>query len=511
MKRDGQTISLWQNEIPSFKAILHDLPAETEVVIVGGGITGLSTAIKLQRAGKMCVLIEAQEIGFGTTGGTTAHLNTILDIPYYQIKTHFGEENAKKIAQLTKDAIDLIEGYVQEYSIDCEFSRKPAYIYSQDKDQSIELERIIIGTQEVGIDIQYCNSMPVPIPFENAAIVSGQGLMHATKYLHGIAYGFEKAGGIIIQNCRVKDLEIASDQTIVNTSKGKIKAQYVVYATHIPPGVNILHFRCAPYRSYAMSVKLKQENYPEGLIYDLYSPYHYHRTQETAGAKYLIVGGEDHKSGHAINTHYNFIKLESYIRRYYDVESVAFQWSSQFYESVDGLPYIGYLPGNPENILVATGFGGNGITFGSASAIVLSDIICNGSSEYQDLLNPNRVKLIAGFEKLVKEASDVVGVFISRRFGIKEIEDAVELAKGEAKVVKYEGNSLAIYKDETGKLFALNPSCPHLKCVVGWNSAEKSWDCPCHGSRFSFTGELLNAPATKNLVRIDLTHLEKAH
>lgn len=510
MKRDGQTISLWQHEISSYKAIIHDLPAAADVVIVGGGITGLSTAIKLQREGKMCVLLEAHEIGFGTSGGTTAHLNTILDTPYYQIKNHFGEANAKKIAKLTKDAIDLIDSNIQEYSIDCGFSRKPAYLFSQDKDQSIELEKIIMGTQEVGIDIQHSTSLPVPIPFESAAVASDQAQIHATKYLHGIAYGFEKAGGIIIQNCRVKELVNSDDQTVVNTSKGKIKTQYVVYATHIPPGVNVLHFRCAPYRSYAMAVKLKQENYPDALIYDLYSPYHYHRTQETDGAKFLIVGGEDHKTGHTMNTHYSFIKLESYIRRYYDVETVAFQWSSQFYESVDGLPYIGHLPGNPDNIFVATGFGGNGITYGSASAIILADIICNGTSEYQNLLNPNRVKLVAGFEKLVKEASDVVGVFISRRFGIKEIEDAVELAKGEAKVVKYEGISLAIYKDETGKLFALNPSCPHTKCVVGWNSAEKSWDCPCHGSRFSFTGELLNAPATKNLVRIDLTHLEKA-
>ena len=509
MKRDGHTVSLWQDGTPSYQPIIHDLPAEADVVIVGGGITGLSTAIYLQRAGKMCVLLEAQEIGFGTTGGTTAHLNTILDTPYYEIKNHFGENNAKKVAQFTNEAIRLVETYIREYSIDCGFGRKVAYLFSQDKDQSKELEKIVIDTKEVGIDIQYSTHLPIPVPFESAALANGQAQMHVIQYLFGIAHAFERAGGKIIQNCRVKDIDQSNNETLVSTSKGKIKAENVVYATHIPPGINILHFRCAPYRSYVMAVKLKGDNYPDALIYDLYTPYHYYRTQEVNGSKYLIVGGEDHKSAHTENTHYSFIKLESYIRRYFDVETVAFQWSSQFFESVDGLPYIGHLPGNPDNIFVATGFGGNGITYGIASSIILTDLICNGTSEYKDLFNPNRVKLVAGFENFVKEATDVVGVFIGRRFGIKEIEDAVELAKGEAKVVKYEGNSIALYKDEAGKLHALNPSCPHTKCVIGWNSAEKSWDCPCHGSRFSFTGEVLNAPATKNLVKFDLSHLEK--
>jgi len=508
MKRDGNTISLWQHEIPSYNAITQDLPSQADVMIVGGGITGLSTALRLQRAGKYCVLAEAKEIGFGTTGGTTAHLNTILDTPYYQIKNHFGDDNARKVAELTKEAIDQVERYVEEYSIDCGFSKKQAFLYSQDKEQSVELDKIINSANEAGIDIKYSTSLPIPVPFDNAAVAEGQAQIHATRYLLGIANGFEKAGGTIIQNCRVKEVTSVNNKTEVITSKGKITVQQVVYATHIPPGINILHFRCAPYRSYVMAVTLKGQNYPDALIYDLYSPYHYYRTQETDGKKYLIVGGEDHKSGHAANTQYSFIKLESYIRKYYDVESVDFQWSSQFFESVDGLPYIGHLPGNPENIFVATGFGGNGITYGTASSIILTDIICSGTNEYKELFNPNRVKLVAGFENLVKEASDVVGVFIGRRLGIKEIEDAVELAKGEAKVVKYEGTSLALYKDENGKLFALSPSCPHTKCVVSWNSSEKSWDCPCHGSRFSFTGEVLNTPATKNLLKIDLGHLE---
>ncbi|MGE5395278.1 MAG: FAD-dependent oxidoreductase [Candidatus Saccharibacteria bacterium] len=509
MKRDGNTTSIWQHDIPSYPSGAQNLPAQADVVIVGGGITGLSTALKLHLSGQSCVVIEAREIGFGTTGGTTCHLNTMMDTPYYQIKNDFGEDNAKRVFKLTSQAIAMAQGYVEQFSINCGFSRKRAFLYSQDKEQSKELNRIVISAKDAGVPIQYSTTTPIPIPFDGAAVAEDQAQMNPVQYLFEIARQFEKAGGIIIQNCRVKELTTENNQTIINTTGGRIAARFVVYATHIPPGVNLLHFRCAPYRSYAMAVTLKSGSYPDALIYDLHSPYHYFRTQEVDDKKYLIVGGEDHKSGHSANTLYSFIKLESYIRKYFDVESIHFHWSSQYFESVDGLPYIGHLPGNPENIFVATGFGGNGITYGIASSIILSDLILTGNSEFKELFNPNRVKL-AGFENLVKEATDVLGAFFGRRLAIKEIEDAVELAKGEAKVVKYEGTSLALYKDEQGRLFALSPSCTHTKCVVGWNNAEKSWDCPCHGSRFSFTGEVLNTPATRNLLRIDLTHLENS-
>lgn len=508
MKRDGQTISLWQHAVPPYMAYNQNFPAEADVVIVGGGITGVSTALRLQQSGKMCVLAEAQELGFGTTGGTTSHLNTLIDKPYYKIINDFGVDNAMNIAKVTSEAIDLIEKNVRENDIECGFDRKVAYLFSQNEEQTTELAKITEGTQQAGIDMDYTQALPIPVPFVKAARTGGQGQLHATQYLFGIANVFEKAGGRIIQNCRVEDVIHQNGETMVVTPAGKIKTNYVIYATHIPPGVNILHFRCAPYRSYAMAVKLNDNNYPDALVYDLYDPYHYYRTQAIGQSRYLIVGGEDHKSGHKKNTDFCFTKLEKHIRKYFDVSEIAFRWSSQFYESADGLPYIGHLPGNPENILVATGFGGNGITFGTVSSIVLSDIICKGFSEYQELFNPNRVKLFAGFENLVKEAADVAGILIGGRFKIRELEDAAGLKYGEAKVVKYDGKSIAIYKDETGKIFALHPSCPHVKCVVAWNNAEKSWDCPCHGSRFSVSGEMLTAPARKNLEVIDLSELE---
>jgi Rieske Fe-S protein len=268
-----------------------------------------------------------------------------------------------------------------------------------------------------------------------------------------------------------------------------------------------LHFRCAPYRSYAMAVKLKDKNYPNGLAYDMYDPYHYYRTQEVNGEKYLVAGGEDHKTAHQENTEECFRRLQAYLAKYYNIDDVSFKWSSQYFQPADGLPYIGHLPGNPDNVFVATGFGGNGMTYSHVTALLLTDLVVNGKSRYEKLFDPNRIKPVAGFESFVKEAADVVAKFIGDRINKAKIKELSELAPGEAKVVKYEGDSIALYKDEKGGVHAVNPACTHVNCIVGWNNAEQTWDCPCHGSRFSMDGEVLNAPARKDLEKIDLEKL----
>ena len=506
MKRDGQLISLWQ-DMPEH--ISRHMPAQADVVVVGGGITGISTALRLQREGKKCVVLEAQNIGFGTTGGTTAHLNTLLDTPYYTIKDNFGQNNADLVFTLVSKALNLIEKNVIGYEIDCSFEWKDAYLFAHDKKQNNELDKIVESARLSGVNIDFCEQIPVPAVFEKAARLSGQAQIHATKYLYGIAEAFERMGGSIIQNCRVTDVIHEQDETTVHASKGKIKTDHVVYATHTPPGVNVLHFEVAPYRSYVLAVTLADNNYPDALVYDLDEPYHYYRTQEVDGKKYLIFGGEDHKTGHLENTEYCFTKLESYLRKQYAIDEVAFKWSSQYFEPADGLPYIGHLPGNPSNVWVATGFGGNGMIYGTLTSCILTDLICKGESAYAQLFSPSRFKPVAGFSNIIKEGADAAAMLIGNKFAFEKIEGAVELACNEAKLVRFEGHSVGLYKNEEGKLFAVNPACPHISCNVCWNGAEKTWDCPCHGSRFSFTGELMTAPARKDLEVIERTEIKQ--
>ncbi|HEX2535176.1 MAG TPA: FAD-dependent oxidoreductase, partial [Chitinophagaceae bacterium] len=224
---------------------------------------------------------------------------------------------------------------------------------------------------------------------------------------------------------------------------------------------------------------------------------------------YLIVGGEDHKTAHEENTEACFKHLEVHTRKHFFVDRVAFKWSSQYYEPSDGLAYIGKLPHNPDNILVATGFSGNGITYSHIAARVLSDLIVKGESAYAPVFDPGRIKPVAGFAAFVKENADVVAQFVDKRLSQEKMHDLADIARGEAKVVKYEGHSVAVYKDENGNLHAVNPVCTHAKCVVGWNRAEQSWDCPCHGARYSYDGEVLTGPARKALEPVNLAPAEK--
>ena len=508
MKRDGACKSAWQHSMPDYEPAVTQIPSNKifDVLVAGGGITGLTTALLLQKAGKQCILAEAHNIGFGTTGGTTAHINTLLDHPYNEIKSKFGEKNAQLLSQATRQAVQLIKSNIKEYNIECGFSELPGYLYSQNEKQSKELENILEASREAGIGISYVDQIPVPIPFEKAVMFSGQAKFHPIEYIYSIAKAFEEAGGILLQNCRVQNIE-EKDVIYTETSIGIIKTKQLIYATHIPPGVNLIHFRCAPYRSYAMAIQLKDDNYPNGLAYDMYDPYHYYRTQNIKGKNYLIAGGEDHKTAHEENTENCFRKLEAYIRKYFAVEEISFRWSSQYFEPADGLPYIGHLPGHDENIFVATGFGGNGITCGTISSFVLRDMIVTGTSEYEKLFDPNRIKPMAGFKKFVKENVDVVGQFVGKWFAVSDMENLAELSPGEAKLVKYEGEKIALYKDEKGAIHAVNPTCPHVKCAVAWNTAEKSWDCPCHGSRFSADGELWTGPSRSDLEKIELKDL----
>ena len=508
MKRDGASISLWQDGMPDYKSKRISLSNKVfDVLIAGGGITGITTGLLLQRAGKSVMIAEAHNIGFGTTGGTTAHINSFFDSPYNRIIKNFGEDNARLLAKAAYQALSLVKKHVKEFEIDCDYEELPGYLYSQDEKQSQELEDILEASQRIGIDVDYSKNIPVTIPFEKAIAFKLQAQFHPTRYIYALAKEFEKIGGVLVEDCRITGVE-ENEILDISSNNGSFKARNLIYATHIPPGVNLLHFRCAPYRSYAMAIKLKNEkDYPDGLAYDMYDPYHYFRIQELDGSTFFIAGGEDHKTAHEENTEACFTRLESYVRKFYDIDEIAFRWSSQYFEPVDGLPYIGHLPGHPQNMFVATGYGGNGITYSAIAALTLTEIIVNDKSEYEKLFDPNRIKPVAGFSNFVKEAADVTGKFIGGIFPKEKLEELADLAPGEARVIKYENYSIALYKDEAGNLHAVNPACTHIKCEVGWNAVEKSWDCPCHGSRFSYDGKVLTAPARKDLEIIRLEEL----
>jgi len=507
IERDGNRTSLWQSSAEKYLSLRQpDNNINYDVIIAGGGITGITTALLLQEAGRKCLVLEAANICYGTTGGTTAHLNTLLDTSYETIAKNFNKDVALQVARITSEAIQLVANNVSRFNIDCGFETAEALLFSQTPKQAGELEDIFIATKDSGLDATMETELGLPIPYRSIMRVPGQAKFNPVLYVQELANQFEKLGGVIVQNCRVEGVE-ETEPVEVHTTKGVFRCNDMVYATHIPTGINLLHLRCVPWRSYAVAAKLRSGTYPEQLYYDMNDPYNYYRSQEVNGQQYLIAGGFDHKTGHGDNASKSFLELEAHVRRHFDVEEISFSWSSQFFESADGLPYIGHLPGHPKHIYVATGYGGNGITYSQVAAMLLKNMIMGVESEYDDLFNPNRIKPVAGFKSFISHNADVVKQFVGKWLPQDKLTELADLAPGEGKVVVYQNQKVAIHKEKNGSIQAISPTCTHMKCSVAWNSAESSWDCPCHGARYSTDGKVLNGPAVRDLEKIEVRSL----
>jgi glycine/D-amino acid oxidase-like deaminating enzyme/nitrite reductase/ring-hydroxylating ferredoxin subunit len=503
--RDGRNESLWQkNTIITTDESGFDSTKTYDVIIVGAGITGATTALLLQKAGMKCIVADAHNPGFGTTGASTAHINTFADTTYKEVEDAFSEDAAKLFADSIAKSVHLIHDMVKTYQIDCDFEWTKGYLYAQDDDQTKELDSIFSSSLRAGVSVQPTENPPVRVEYQKAIVFDNQAQFHPIKYIEALLSEFKNLGGVCLNNTMISTVETQDGVHIASSRNKSIKAKSVVYATHIPPGVNVLHFRNAPYRSYVIAATLSDGDYPQGLIYDMQEPYHYFRTHVIDGQKYLIAGGHDHKTGHG-DPEQSFSDLISFTKQCYAIKEVAYKWSAQYYVPADGLPYIGKLPGSSDGIYTATGYNGNGIILGSVAAMVLSDLIVNGESEYADLFNPARIKPIAGFTEVVKENADVVAKFIGDRFGLEKLDSVSQLDADSGKVIEHEGDKVAVYKDTSGIIHALNPVCTHAQCIVQWNNSEKSWDCPCHGARFATDGTVLTGPARRNLQQIDIT------
>ncbi|RZL15539.1 MAG: FAD-dependent oxidoreductase [Pedobacter sp.] len=501
--RDAYTQSPWQAVDTEGIPKSHiDLNAIYDVMIIGAGITGITTALMLQKAGKKCIVIEAGVVGYGTSGGTSAHLNTFFDATYHEITNDFGEDAAKLVAESGKEAFSIIKDFIDLYHIDCDFEYKGAYVFSETEKETTQLNKLLEATRKAGIEAIEYQDNGVPIPFEMAVHFIDQGQFHPIKYIYALASEFVKLGGVILENSFVDETSSENNIYSANINGKSVSAGNLVWATHIPPGITPFSFRCAPYRSYVLGVKLKNDAYPTGLSYDMQEPYHYFRTHEIRGQKYLLVGGEDHKTGHD-DPEMAFENLINYVNKYYRVESISYKWSSQYYVPIDGLPYIGRMS-DSDPTYVATGFNGNGMIFGSLAGKIISDQILGVQNEYSNIYSPSRIKPIAGFSEFIKENADVAWHFVADRFGSDDLESLKSLEPEKGIIVEIKGKKVAVYRDAHGNVTALSPVCTHAGCTLLFNDAEKSWDCPCHGGRFDTSGKVITGPPRKDLAHINI-------
>ncbi|HET8773889.1 MAG TPA: FAD-dependent oxidoreductase [Thermoanaerobaculia bacterium] len=485
---------LWEatSASPTFAALRTDLQAD--VVIVGAGITGLTAALLLAEKGRRVAVIEKETIGSGETGRTTAHLAVALDARYHYIQRHYSKEEAKLVADASRASLEKIAELVQRHSIDCRFRRVPGYLYTEKRKYVAELKNEAAAAREAGLDAQWVSEVPLPFETRGAVLWPEQAQFHPLQYLAALAKHAAAAGAQIFERTLATNVEPGA----VETGHGRIIADHVFMATNVPiAGFTHVHTKTAAYRSYALALA-ETGAHPEGLFWDTADPYHYTRWQETDEGTFLIAGGEDHRTGEEEDTEGCFSRLADYARQCYGPHEERYRWSGQIIEPHGGLPMIG---GSKEQVYISTGYAGQGMTFGTAGGMLVSDLILGVSNPWKDLFDPMRNRPHITTREFITENMHFPAHLVAGRVASANVEatSTDEVANGEGKILKVEGRKIAAFRDDAGTLHCLSPVCPHLKCDVAWNSAERTWDCPCHGSRFAPTGAVLNGPAHEPL------------
>lgn len=483
---------------------------QTDVVIVGGGITGVFAAHLLRKAGRRVVLLEQAHIGSGETSKTTAHLTEALDTRYYKLVENFGLPAAAVVAESTRTAIDMLERTITDLKLSCDFERVNGFLYSEKRSGLDEIDREFEATRNIGIESDRVLRLDLPYNTAGGIRFHAQAQFDPHKFLFDILENTVGRDCKVFERSRVTHFKDGSPCEVL-TDKGRVVADQVIVATDSPV-VNrfFILSKVAAYRTYALAFRSPESaKMPKALFWDIEDPYHYLRTQNVDGDEFVIVGGEDHKVGAERETVKRFRALEDYVHDRFGKVRIENYWSGQVMNSVDGLPYIG-RNALSSNVLLATGFAGNGMTFGTLAAMILSDWILERKNPFESLYEATRVKPVAAFSEFVAENKDFPTRIIMDRVTPPEVASLEQVNPGEGKIVQIDGEKLAVYRDEHGKVYALSSACTHLGCRVHWNDAESSWDCPCHGSRFAADGKVLHGPATADLRSVQIGKFKAA-
>jgi glycine/D-amino acid oxidase-like deaminating enzyme/nitrite reductase/ring-hydroxylating ferredoxin subunit len=499
------TTSYWQRttKLPKFKSLRGTV--EVDVAIVGGGLTGISAAYLLKRAGKRVALLERDRFLQVDTGHTTAHLTYVTDLRMNELLKSFSEDHARAVLDAGNAAIHQIHEIIHKEKIECDFRWAPAYLYEAlggSKSESRSLKKDADISVELGFPARFMDSIPI---FAKPGVrFPEQAMFHPLHYCSALLKLLDGDGSYVFENADVEEIE--GDPIRIKTKSGTISCQKVIVATHTPlmgksgmVSAALFQSKLSPYTSYAVGARLPKASIDDALYWDTADPYTYLRLDRLPNYDYSILGGEDHKTGQADQSEKRFARLEKTLLKIFPNAKPDARWSGQVIETNDGLPFIGETT---ENQFVATGFSGNGMTFGTLSAMMARDWVQEKRNPWSELFSPSRKKLRGGVWNYLKENLDYPYYLLKDRLAGEEAKSAKCVKRGEGRILKIDGERVAAYRDKEGKLTKLSPVCTHLGCLVHWNDAEGSWDCPCHGSRFQCTGEVIAGPAQTPLEQL---------
>ena len=505
MERTGASRSLWMAtaDPPVFAPLTAD--AHARVCVVGAGIAGLSVAYRLAKSGVDVVVLDESDLRGGQTARTTGHLCDALDDRYFELEQLHGAEGARLAAHSHATAIDAIERTCVEEGIECDFARCDGYLVRGEGDRRIGLlDHEFDAASRAGLAVERVPAPPGALEhFGDALRFRHQARLHALDYLDGLARAVVRHGGRLHTQTRVDNVDGGANAGATASNGARVQAEHVVVATNVPFIDRLaIHTKQAAYRTYVVALRLDPGAVPDALLWDTLDPYHYVRVATTRTGTWLVVGGEDRKTGQDDAPAVRYEVLESWAREHFPMAlDVGYQWSGQVIEPIDGLAFIGRNPGFADNVHVVTGDSGNGLTHGTIAGLLIADVIAQGDSPWRALYAPNRRNLRAA-DAYVRENLNFVPYYADWVSG-GEIEGLDALAIGEGAVLRRGLHKVAAWRDDAGALHLHSAVCPHLGCVVHWNGAERSWDCPCHGSRFdAVDGRRLNGPAMRGLAPV---------
>jgi glycine/D-amino acid oxidase-like deaminating enzyme/nitrite reductase/ring-hydroxylating ferredoxin subunit len=507
MKDDsGETTSpWWAGETPQFSPLTTD--AQADVCVVGAGIAGLTTAYMLAREGRSVVVLDDGPVGGGETGRTTAHLSNALDDRYYNLESLFGRDGARLAAESHTAAIDRIEAIVSVEGIECDFERLDGYLFVPPDCSKDELERELDAARRAGLrDVEWVERAPIR-DFDTGRCLRfpRQAQFSPLKYLGGLTRALTRDGGRIFTGTHADEIRGGSPARVTTRGGHAVTAGAVVVATNAPVTDRLLvSTREGKYRTYVIGAHVPRGSVTKALYWDTPDPYHYVRLQSVdsseggGGDDLLIVGGEDERVGDHDDGDERFAELYRWTRRRFPmIGKIEFQWSGQIVEPTDSLAYIGRMPLDQPNVLIATGDSGHGMTHGTIAGMLLTDLIQGRQNDWVSLYDPSRLRSLATTD-FVNENLNVLAHYTDWLTG-GEVGSESEIKPGEGCIIRRGLMKVAAYRDERGVLHERQAVCTHAGCPVSWNSTEKSWDCPCHGSRFDRFGCVVNGPANRDL------------
>ncbi|HEX2863256.1 MAG TPA: FAD-dependent oxidoreductase [Deinococcales bacterium] len=502
LRPDPTHRSLWIVTSPAPKRPILGDRFTADVAILGAGIVGVTATFALKRAGLTVALIEADRVLEGVTGRTTAKVTSSHGPIYARLLQDHGEEKARLYGEANESAIDHIERTASEERIECEFERLDNYLFTTSEDRVPDLEEEARVAADLGLPAEFTTDVPIGLDTRGAVRFARQAQFHPLKYLWPLAAAVDGRGSRVFEGTRALEVHEGEPCRVV-TDRGEVFAKDVIVATHFPILDRGLYFaRMAPRREYVVAMRPGPGS-PAGAMFVEAGGVTVRAARDEVGPL-VIVGGENHKPGTVNDTEQRYARLEAFARENLGCRELAYHWSTQDNDSFDGLPFAGRLYPFSRHLYTATGFSGWGMTNGTATGLLLADLILGRANPYAGLYDPGRLNLQVSGEKMLHEGAGDAARFVTGRLTARNLAWARELGRGEGAVFRPGIHPVAVNRGLDGQLRAVSAVCTHLGCVVSWNSAEQSWDCPCHGSRFAGTGDVLHGPAVRPLPAVPI-------